>query len=183
MLNFILKLRNNIVVDKKNIVNISNKSRLRNCKIKIRGRNNVLEIKDGVNLNGVIIEIRGENCKISIDTGTIIGKNTYLSAREKNINIMVGKNCMFSRNIKIMTCDGHNILENKLRINPSKNIEIKDDVWIADNVTLLKGIVVETGSVLGINSTVTKSVPKNSIVAGNPAKIVKENITWERELG
>ena len=45
-----------------------------------------------------------------------------------------------------------------------------------------KNVTIGENSVTGINSTVTKDVPSNSIAAGNPAKIVKENITWQDKL-
>ncbi|MBD3750809.1 MAG: hypothetical protein IE931_15140 [Sphingobacteriales bacterium] len=56
---------------------------------------------------------------------------------------------------------------------------IGQHVWIADNVTVLKGVSIGKSSVIGINSTVTKNVSDNMIAVGNPAKIVKENINWE----
>ncbi|MDC7783887.1 DapH/DapD/GlmU-related protein [Priestia megaterium] len=54
-----------------------------------------------------------------------------------------------------------------------KNCEIGNDVWIGANSTILRGVSVGDGVVIGANSIVTKSVPPYSIVAGNPAKIVK----------
>ena len=54
-----------------------------------------------------------------------------------------------------MTFNGHDILTNGVRIN---------------------------GAILAINSTVTKDVPSNSIVAGNPARVVKEEIEWKETL-
>ena len=89
---------------------------------------------------------------------------------------------MFSRNSKIMTSDGHDILTNGVRINGAKDIVIGNNVWITDNVTVLKGVTVGDGAVLAINSTVTKDVPSNSIVAGNPARVVKEEIEWKETL-
>ncbi len=89
---------------------------------------------------------------------------------------------MFSRNVKIMTSDGHDILENSKRINYAKDINIGNHVWLADNTTILKGVTIGDNSIIGINSTVTKSVPINSIAAGNPAKVVKSSIYWEETL-
>lgn len=178
-----LKLRNKIVVDKGNKIEFSRKIKLRNCKIKIRGKNNSLYIEKNCNLNGVNIEIRGENCKINIGENTVIGKNTYISARERDITVSIGKDCMLSRNIKLMTSDGHSIFSNGERINLAKSILIGNRVWIADNVTILKGVNIADGSVIGLNSTVTKSFEeKNIIIGGYPAKKLKENIEWGDEL-
>lgn len=86
---------------------------------------------------------------------------------------------MLSRNAKLMTSDGHPILKDGKIINNAKNITLGDKVWIADDVVILKGVEVGSSSVVGIGSVLTKSIPSNSIAVGNPAKVVKENITWE----
>jgi len=51
-------------------------------------------------------------------------------------------------------------------------------VWLADNVTILKGVEVAEGSIVGINSTLTKSISSNVIAVGNPAKVVKDGVNW-----
>lgn len=178
-------LRNKINIDKNNCINLPQKYKVRNCKIKIRGKNNSLILSNDINMNGVNIEIRGENCRIFIGKNTVIGKNTYISAREKNIEIVIGENCMLSRNIKIMTSDGHSIYSfvDESRINLAKNILIGDNVWIADNVTILKGSEINNGSIVGINSLVTKKFDcKNILIVGNPAVKVKEKVYWKDEL-
>lgn len=66
-----------------------------------------------------------------------------------------------------MTSDGHDILRDGKRINPAKSIYIGSHVWLADNVTILKGVDIGSGSIIGINSTVTKSIGQYCIAAGN----------------
>ena len=56
----------------------------------------------------------------------------------------------------------------------SKPIVIEDDVWIGENSTILKGVTIGRGSVVACCSVVTKDVPPYTIVAGNPARVVKE---------
>lgn len=88
---------------------------------------------------------------------------------------------MFSRNINILSSDGHKIYQNSNRINFAKSIIIEDNVWLADNVVLLKGTFISEGSIVGTGTVVTKQFKeKNIIIAGNPAIIVKENIKWEK---
>jgi acetyltransferase-like isoleucine patch superfamily enzyme len=56
----------------------------------------------------------------------------------------------------------------------SKPIIVKDKVWIGFDVTILKGVVIGEGAVIGAKSVVTKDVPAWTIVAGNPARVVKQ---------
>jgi len=155
---------------------------LKGCNIRIRGENNFVEFKENTSFRNTKIEVRGKNCTLIVGRGTGTGDDTYISVRENGTKIIIGENCMFSRNSKIMTSDGHDILTNGVRINGAKDIVIGNNVWITDNVTVLKGVTVGDGAVLAINSTVTKDVPSNSIVAGNPARVVKEEIEWKETL-
>lgn len=55
-----------------------------------------------------------------------------------------------------------------------KEIHIGEDCWIGGNVSILPGITIGRGSVVGAGSVVTKSVPDFTVVAGNPAKIIRK---------
>jgi acetyltransferase-like isoleucine patch superfamily enzyme len=65
------------------------------------------------------------------------------------------------------------------------NIIIQNDVWIGAKSTIMSGVKISNGSVVGAGSVVTKDVPPYAIVAGNPAKVVKYRFTEEQmvELG
>ncbi len=56
----------------------------------------------------------------------------------------------------------------------AKPVIIHDDVWIGEMVSILPGVEIGKGSIIGANSVVTKSVPEYSIAAGNPAKVIKQ---------
>lgn len=97
--------------------------------------------------------------------------------------IRIGKDCQFSSGIKLRTGDGHPIFDADDVINWGKDISIGDHVWIGQDVTVLKGSIVQNGSVVGIGSIVTKPFDKeNVVIVGNPARVVKENIHWTRDL-
>ena len=55
----------------------------------------------------------------------------------------------------------------------SKEVEIKNDVWIGDNVIILAGVTVGNGACIGAGAVVTKDVPPYAIVGGNPARVIK----------
>ncbi|ENM4048140.1 acyltransferase [Vibrio cholerae] len=178
----IAKLRNKIRVKPNNSIQIGKNTRIRYCDIYVNGNNNQLIIHDGANLKGVSIELNGNNCLLEIGENCVIGENCFLSCRESDTTLIIGSECMFSRNVKLMTSDGHNILRDGNRINPAKSIYIGPHVWLADNVTVLKGVSIGNDSIIGINSTVTKSLEANTIAAGNPAQAIANSITWQEEL-
>ena len=66
----------------------------------------------------------------------------------------------------------------------SKPVKICENVWIGENAIILPGIEIGKNSIIGAGSVVTKNVPENCIVAGNPAKIIKKynfgNKKWEK---
>lgn len=78
-----------------------------------------------------------------------------------------------------MDTDFHNIIQNNNLNKETKPILIGDDVWIGSKVTILKGVSIGDGAVIASNSVVTKNVPPRCIVAGNPAKIIRENVQWK----
>jgi len=177
------KLRNKVhIKGQGHLVNIASTSKVRKCNISIKGNNNKLIIEDGVNIRESQIEIDGNNCTVKIGKDTVIGHNCYISSREENTHLVIGEDCMFSRNVKIMTSDGHDILRAETRINPAKSIKVGDHVWLADNVTILKGVDIGEKSLVGINSTLTKTIGKQCIAVGSPAKVTQKNIYWKKEL-
>jgi acetyltransferase-like isoleucine patch superfamily enzyme len=62
----------------------------------------------------------------------------------------------------------------KLTPDDMKPVIIEDDVWLGERAVILKGVNIGRGSIVAAGSMVTKSIPPMSIVAGNPARIVKE---------
>lgn len=176
--------RNRVKISANNTVTFGAKNRIRNCSVAIHGKGNTLIFDDGANLKGVHIEIDGNNCTLRIGKRCVIGEGCYLSARENGTTLKIGDDCMFSRQVKIMTSDGHDIASNTTgnRINIAKDITIGNQVWLADGAVILKGLSIGQGSVVGINAVVTKNVPENSIAAGNPAKIIKNDIVWHEKL-
>ena len=184
MANFSLlaRLRNKIRIGSGNAVEIGQKTRIRYCDIHITGSGNKLVFKDGANLKGVCIELDGNDCTLVIGKGCVIGENCFISCRERGTQLTIGDNCMFSRNVKVMTSDGHDIIKQGQRINPAKSIHIGDNVWLADNVTVLKGVTVGENSVVGINSTLTKSINHNVVAVGNPARVIQEETYWGNDL-
>lgn len=95
--------------------------------------------------------------------------------------ISIGDDTMLAWQSIIMDTDQHHIYDkDKNIINEDQKITIGNNVWIGARCFILKGVTVPDGSIIGANTTLTKSfTTKESIIAGNPPKVIKESITWQ----
>jgi len=113
---------------------------------------------------------------IEIGNDVFIGKNAYISIHH---SLKIGDSVMLGPNVTIIGGD-HNFAVKGRKMCHVKSgginlpIVIEDDVWIGANVTILKGVIIGEGSVIGAGSVVTKDIPKYTIVAGNPAKVIRK---------
>ena len=168
------------VVGKCNTITVAKGAFVYKPFVKIRGNNNQIVITSGCQIrNNVGFQIDGSNLTILIGTNTTVQHGTRFHAQGANISI--GEDCMLSNNVFIRTSDSHPIYdESNKRINPPLPVTIGNHVWLAASARIFKGAIVGDGSVIGAYSLVTKTIPSHVIAAGIPAKIVKENIRWER---
>jgi|ERR1035437_2610335 acetyltransferase-like isoleucine patch superfamily enzyme len=112
-----------------------------------------------------------KNSEIIIGNNTGGSGITLLAA----IKIKIGNNVMIGAHSMIIDTDFHHTNPNKRHDNidiPARPVIIEDNVFIGTNCMILKGITLGENSVIGANSVVINSIPKNSIAIGNPCKVV-----------
>src|SRR6056300_1120663 len=121
------------------------------------------------------IEARNLAARIEIGDRTVINNNFALIADSTYIRI--GKNCLIGANVEILDSDFH-ALEIEDRRQGKRGIShpvtILDDVFIGSNARILKGVTVGRGAVIANSAIVSKDVPEFTIVAGNPAIVIKK---------
>lgn len=142
----------------------------------------ILEIKPNATLNVGKVNIgKGTVIVINDNANLSIGDNTYFSGDSKVYavnNIKIGKNCAISWGLTLIDSDFHTITA-PIKSTKTQPITIGDNVWIGCNCTILKGVTIGDGAVIASNSVIKKNVPPNTLVGGNPAKVIKENVQWE----
>lgn len=149
--------------------------------IMIYGNNHKLIIEEEVIFKNGQIWFEDHGCEIRIGSGTTI-EEANLAVAENSTKLIIGKDCMFSRGINIVTTDSHSIisLETRERTNPAKDVIIGNHVWLGNGVSINKGVTIGFDAIVAGHSIVTKSISSNCIAAGVPAKVVKTGVTWNR---
>lgn len=141
----------------------------------VLGKDSTIEDFATVN-NGAGPVYIGERSRIGLSC-TVIGPVT------------VGNDIMLAQNI-VMSGLNHSYEDISRPISQQKQstamITIEDEVWIGANSVIVAGVRVGRHSVIAAGSVVTKDVPPCSVVAGNPAKVLKEynpeTLQWERKI-
>lgn len=109
-------------------------------------------------------------CEIGDYSG--IGENSHFYGK-----VIIGKDVMMGPECWIYTQNhAFEDLDKLMRLQgpqPEREVIIGDNIWIGGRVTILPGVTVGNGAVIAAGSVVTKNVPSNAIVAGNPAKIIR----------
>lgn len=158
-----------------------------------------IEIGDNVVFDdNTVIDAKGEtNAGIRIGANVIIGRNTIISCKGGNISIgdfsnigpnntlisesslKIGKYVFTAGHSYIIAGGNHSFEDRETPIwfQPSISkggIVIEDDIWIGASSTVLDGVTIEKGSVIGAGSLVLKKIPAYSIAVGNPARVIKK---------
>ena len=117
-----------------------------------------------------------ENPTIEIGNEVYFGYATILACAER---ITIGNRGLCAQGVQIYDNNTHpldpvarakNLPVERENVQP---VVIEDDVWIGGNATILKGVRIGRGSVVATQAVVSRDVPPMSVVAGNPAKVVK----------
>lgn len=173
-------------------------------KIVFSGNGNLVRIPEPPrDCNGMVIQL-GENCVVDIGAACGLSNSFIFAARDGEVRIgarcsftartrfimheasciRLGWDCMIAADVQFMTSDNHTIysLETGQRTNPAADIEIGDHVWIGLQCIVVKGGRIGSGSVIGLRSVVTDSIPRNCLAVGTPARVLRTDVGWDRKL-
>ena len=129
------------------------------------------------------IEAYPENNQTTLFFGENFQMNDYvhITAMKK---VHIGNNVLIASKVYISDCSHGSYAGNQDDSNPnsipkdrplySKPVIIEDNVWIGEFVSILPGVTIGKGSIIGANSVVSKSLPENVIAVGSPAKAIKK---------
>ena len=138
--------------------------------------------------NGGTLEILGNT---TIGYGADIevfqgGKLTFKGGGATNINttiicaekIEIGKDVMIGRNVTIRDNNGNHFI-NRAGYKNSRPVIIGDKAWLCEGCTIMPGVKIGDGAIIGAHAFVTQNVPANAVVSGNPAVVIDEDVLWK----
>jgi acetyltransferase-like isoleucine patch superfamily enzyme len=94
--------------------------------------------------------------------------------------ITMGSHCSISWNTNILDTNVHELTVGGERRARSMAVTIGNHVWIGAGATILAGVVIGDNAVVGAGSVVNSTVPDCALVAGNPARVVRTDVSWQQ---
>ena len=139
------------------------------------GKNAQVDIGKAVCIGPGVNLIVKDNARLKIGDSSYFTSDAHIEVVE---SLEIGSNCAISWGVSIIDSNHHDIYyENRVSVN--KKLQIGDNVWIGCNSIILPGTVIGSGSTIAAGSVVKGDFPTNSLIAGNPAKVVREDVSWK----
>lgn len=150
-------------------------------RISVEGDGHTVLVGRGFGSSKVNLTLRGDHGLLYY--GRNCTANFINALVQGNTNIVIGEDCLFSWGIDLRTYDSHALIDvrSKAQINSAKAVVVESHCWIAQDVTVMGGVRIGRGSIVGAGAILTKSVPQRCLVVGIPAKAIRQNVTWARD--
>ena len=141
----------------------------------LAGEGSLATFGDGVLLGeGVQVAVAAGG-RLAIGAGTFVNPNARILVAE---SMAIGRECAISWGVQIADFDAHELGVQGAFRKQAAPVTIGDRVWIGARAIVLKGVEIGDGAVVGAGAIVTRDVAPRSVVAGSPARVVREDVDW-----
>lgn len=137
----------------------------------------MLQKNSTMEISGKFYSYTGSKIIVHPNANLKIGNGSFMNVESKiycKSKIIIGEHVFIGEEVIIRDTDEHSI-NNKVNTIP---ITIGNNVWIGMRSIILKGVHIGNNVVIGAGTIVTKDIPDNCLAVGNPARVIKKNITW-----
>jgi acetyltransferase-like isoleucine patch superfamily enzyme len=136
-----------------------------------------------LSIQGTVQILRGVRVFVNDEAHLEIGTRSYINDCSTITcfeHIKIGSGCSISWNTNIMDTNIHELIVAGRPRPRTAPISIGDRVWIGSGATILAGTTIDEQAIVAAASVVTADVPSKVVVAGNPARIIAEDVSWEQ---
>lgn len=157
-------------------------------KARVRAFNSAAEADEQQAILQTLLGQMGQNVVVespfycSYGRHIFIGDHSYLNfgcTILDNNEVWVGRHVMIGPSVQIYTAaHALSVVARNKGLETAKKIVINDNVWIGGGAIILPGVVIEENAVIGAGAVVTRNVAANTVVAGNPARVIR-NLSGE----
>jgi acetyltransferase-like isoleucine patch superfamily enzyme len=154
-----------------------------NVRFRLRGSGHRISFGENCRISrGGVVWVEDERCSLQVGANTSMVE-VHIALTEPGSRVTIGEDCMFANDIDLRTGDSHSVIDQRSgeRLNFPGDIHIGRHVWVAPHTVILKGVNIGENSIVATGSVVTRSCDPGVIIAGNPAKTIKEGVSWVRE--
>ncbi len=128
--------------------------------------------RDVLLAEGVRLHLRDAGARLEIGDGSFLNYRTEVIAHER---VTIGRGCLLAWDVQVLDSDSHRI-DGAPHTAP---VVLGDRVWIGCRATVLKGVTVGDGAIVAAGSVVTRDVPPQALVGGNPARVLRTGVSWQ----
>jgi acetyltransferase-like isoleucine patch superfamily enzyme len=135
-----------------------------------------------VKIDGTVQLMRGSRVIVHDEATVTFGDRVIINdgaMLTSYCSISFGVESGLSWNASVLDSDLHPFLIDGRWTTPNRPVVIEDHAIVGAHAVVLKGVTLGAGAVVAAGAVVTKDVPAGAIVAGNPAKVIREDVTWE----
>lgn len=149
-----------------------------------RPSHSVLEIHRGGRLvvDGIVSVCRGAKLVVASGASLHIGGGTYFNdgcTLTVFAHSRIGRSTAVAWNVTITDTDMHQIQHRGRPAKVTAPVTIGDNVWIGAHAIVLKGVTIGDGAVVGAGSVVSRDVEPRTLVSGNPATKIADDVSWQ----
>ncbi|WP_372623611.1 acyltransferase [Falsiroseomonas sp.] len=125
---------------------------------------------------------RGDRCLVLIGHGATSNLTSFLAEGPESA-ILVGDDAMFAVGTALRTSDSHAVIDiaSRRQVNAPRPVLIGPHVWLGQDALVMKGVRIGAGAIVAGRAVVTREVPARTMVAGVPARVIREGVTWTRQ--
>ncbi len=117
------------------------------------------------------IHLTGTDSVLEIGSGTYTNQDVIIWCQER---ISIGRLCLISWDVSITDSNYHSLTGAVV----TAPVTIGDHVWVGAGARIMPGVTIGRNAMVAAGSVVTKDVPARALVGGNPAKVLRDDITW-----